>query len=314
MIGPAATGVRRRVVVIGAGGRLGGALVPVYQDNFDVVAFDRAQLDLGDLRRVRAVLEPLDFDYLILAAALTAVDYCEGHEREAYLVNAEAPGVIARLCASKGAHMTCFSTDFVFDGAADAAYTEVDVPNPLSVYGASKLEGERQVLAASPRHLVVRLAWLFGCRRPAFPEWIIQQACQHATLVLPADKVGNPSCCEDLVAYLQSVLCYDVGRPCAGLLHLGNAGACTWQEWGQRCLDHAARHGVALRTTVVGAGRLAEVAAFAARRPPSSVLDTSKFTEMTGIQPRRWHEALDEHLARTLHARPAAQPAAQPAG
>jgi len=303
MIGPWSSdseGTGKRVVVIGSGGRLGGALQHVYQNDFEVLTFARAQLDIGDEQAVRAALEPLEFDYLILSAGLTAVDYCEANPRASYALNAQAPGVIGRLCAAKGAHMTYFSTDFVFAGDRPEAYTEEDETNPISVYGASKLEGENQVLAASLGHLVVRLSWLYGCRRPAFPEWIIQQAQKHLALTLPSDKLASPSCCEDIASYLQALLRYDSGEPCGGVVHLCNSGACTWQEWGQECLDAAHRAGLDLACDHIGPTRLGEVAAFVAARPAQSALDSGKFTRITGIVPRNWHEALREHLASTL--------------
>jgi len=288
------------VVIIGSGGRLGAALERVYRDDFEVVGFDRGKLDIGDEQAVAAALEPLEFDYLILSAGLTAVDFCEADPRSSYALNAQAPGAIGRLCAAKGAHMSYFSTDFVFAGDRREPYTERDETGPLSVYGASKLEGEAQVLAASPSHLVVRLSWLYGCRRPAFPEWIIQQAQRHESLTLPCDKLASPSCCEDIASYLQALLRYDSGEPCGGIVHLCNSGACTWQEWGQACLEAALAAGLDLACRRIGPSRLAEVAAFTAARPAQSVLDCAKFTRITGIVPRNWQDALREHLARTL--------------
>lgn len=303
MIGPwssESAGPSKRVVVIGAGGRLGGALAHQYREDFEVLGFTRAQLDIGDEQAVRAALEPLEFDFLILSAGLTAVDYCEANPREAYGLNAQAPGVLARLCAAKGAHMTCFSTDFVFSGERCEPYSEEDEPNPLSVYGASKLEGERQVLNAAPSHLVVRLSWLYGCRRPAFPEWIIQQALKHQSLALPADKLASPSCCEDLSTYLLELLRYDAGEPCGGIVHLCNSGSCSWQQWGEACLEAAREAGVDLACQHIGATRLQDVEAFVAVRPAQSVLNCGKFTRITGITPRAWQDALRDHLDHTL--------------
>jgi dTDP-4-dehydrorhamnose reductase len=291
---------KKRVVIIGAGGRLGAALQHVYGGGFEVLPFARAQLDIGDEQAVRAALEPLEFDYLILSAGLTAVDYCEANPRASYALNAQAPGMIGRLCAAKGAHMTYFSTDFVFAGDRPEPYTEEDEAGPISVYGASKLEGENQVLGASLSHLVVRLSWLYGCRRPAFPEWIIQQAQKHQVLTLPSDKLASPSCCEDIASYLLALLRYESGEPCGGIVHLCNSGACTWQEWGQECLDAARRAGLEVACEQIGATRLGEVAAFVAARPAQSALNCAKFTRITGIVPRNWQEALREHLARTL--------------
>jgi nucleoside-diphosphate-sugar epimerase len=142
------------LVVIGAAGRLGSALVGSYSKHHRVTGLTRSELNLADPDSIRRALEPLDFDRLILPGALTAVDYCEDHEDEAFAVNADGPKLIAQICAEKGAHVTYISTDFVFDGISERAYCETAIACPLSVYGASKLEGEEGVLAVSEHNLV----------------------------------------------------------------------------------------------------------------------------------------------------------------
>ena len=189
--------LRKRIVVVGAGGRLGKAFVSRYQGEHDVICLNHAALDLADPASIAAILEPLDYDLLILPGALTAVDYCETHQKEAFAVNSLGPKLVAEISAGKGAHVTYISTDFVFDGLSMGPYDERATPNPLSVYGASKLEGEEHVLAASSNHLVVRVSWVYGPAKPAFPEWIIGQALQQAELA-PALRRFNAGSVEDL--------------------------------------------------------------------------------------------------------------------
>ncbi len=154
-----------KIVIIGAGGRLGAALMREYRDKYNVVGFNHAQLDLSKLNDVREKLRPTNFDVLINAAAFTNVDLCETERDRAYLINAEAPALLANICRDKAAKLIHFSTDYVFDGKKRTPYTEEDEANPISVYGASKLAGEKNVLAAENRHLVVRVLGTWS--RPA---------------------------------------------------------------------------------------------------------------------------------------------------
>ena len=289
-----------RLVIIGAAGRLGGAMLESYSKCHRVIGLTRAELDLANPESIRRALEPLEYDRLILPGALTAVDYCEAHEDEAFAINADGPKLIAEISAQKGAHVTYISTDFVFGGLSERAYSEDRVPKPLSVYGASKLEGEENMLGVSQHNLVARVSWLYGSGKPAFPEWIIQQAMKQTALALPEEKIGSPTYTADVVDYLELLLGFDRGAPAGGIYHLSNSGQCTWQQWGQFCLDQAAAAGLPLKTRVITANCLEDITAFVAKRPINSVLRTEKFTRHTGIVPRSWQEAMREHFAKTL--------------
>src|SRR4029450_9133987 len=135
-----------KIVVLGAGGRLGAALMREYQEQYGIAGFNHAQLDLASLDDVRQRLGAMNFDVLINAAAFTNVDACESERDRACLINAEAPGILAEGCNAKDAKLIHFSTDYVFDGEKRAPYTEKDQANPISFYGESKLAGERNVI------------------------------------------------------------------------------------------------------------------------------------------------------------------------
>src|SRR5438309_174682 len=136
-----------RIIILGAGGRLGAALAREYREKFDVVGFNHARLDLTKLEQIRDKLSPLEFDLLLNCAALTNVDLCESQREQAFAINAEAPKVLAEICSNKKAKLIHFSTDYVFDGEKWEPYTEADVAKPISVYGESKRAGEENVLA-----------------------------------------------------------------------------------------------------------------------------------------------------------------------
>lgn len=282
-----------RIVIAGAAGRLGQALVKRLSRDATVTGLARPQMDLHSAQSIRDALEPLDFDHLILPAAMTAVDPCETDQEKAHAINAEAPKVIAEICSSKKAHMTHVSTDFVFDGLKPGFYTEADPVRPVSEYGASKLKGEEHVLTANPGHLVIRVSWLYGPGKPAFPEWIVDKACNGQSLALPTDKTGSPTFATDVAELLVPLL----DESASGVFHLCNSGSCTWQQWGQACLDLAREAGAPLQCEAIAGNTMADIPVFLAKRPPNSAMSTAKYTAFTGIQPRPWHDALREHFA-----------------
>ena len=285
-----------KIVIVGAFGRLGTELSLHYGSRIPVVRLGRKQLDLADESSIRKALEPLDFTLLFLPAAQTLVDRCEDEKEEAYQLNAHAPGIIAKICAEKGARMVHFSTDFVFDGEKDSPYHEEDATGPISVYGASKLAGEEFVLAASSDHLVIRLSWLFGPAKPGFPEWIVEQACSEYALALPAEKRACPSYSSDIVSLLDPLLFRPQESVASGVFHLSNNDDCSWQEWGQECLDLAHEMGHALKTHQISATSLDTIQAFKALRPVNSAMSSTKYTRVTGVTPRGWREALRDHF------------------
>jgi dTDP-4-dehydrorhamnose reductase len=165
------------ILVNGAGGRLGAALVRTWKySGEDVIGLNRADLDLSRPEQIRDILENLDFGVLVNCAAQTNVDRCETHPEEAMQINALAAREIATVCAEKGARCIHISTDYVFDGEKGTPYTEEDQAEPISRYGESKLAGEFAVLDVSDRNLVVRVSWVFGPDRPSFVDAILQKA------------------------------------------------------------------------------------------------------------------------------------------
>jgi dTDP-4-dehydrorhamnose reductase len=284
-----------KIVILGAGGRLGAALMRDYRDKFDVAGFNHAQLDLASLDDVRGKLGAMNFDVLINAAGFTNVDACETERDRAFLINAEAPGVLAQICHAKEAKLIHFSTDYVFDGEKRAPYTEEDQANPISAYGESKLAGEKNVLAAENGHLVVRVSWVFGPDRPSFIDAMIKRAQQDEKIDAISDKFSTPTYTDDVARMLPRF--FDRGVE-GGILHLANAGKCSWQEYAQWALDCCEHAGVRLKARTVGALKLSDMKNWIARRPIYSVLSTAKYTEQTGTPPRAWREAVADYITR----------------
>ena len=284
-----------KIIIIGTGGRLGAALLRDYREKYDISGFNHAQLDLANLDDVRGKLDAMSFNVLINAAAFTNVDACETERYRAFLINAEAPGVLAEICNEKDAKLIHFSTDYVFDGEKHAPYTEADQANPISMYGESKLTGEKNVLAAENGHLVVRVSWVFGPDRPSFIDAMIKRAQQDEKIEAISDKFSTPTYTHDVTRMLPQFF----GRDVAGaILHFANAGKCSWREYAQWALDCCRDVGIPLKATTVGALTLKDMSSWVARRPVYSVLSTAKYTELTGTAPRAWREAVSDYITR----------------
>jgi dTDP-4-dehydrorhamnose reductase len=279
-----------KIVVVGAGGRLGAALMREFAGKFDLTGFDHAQLDLAKPDEIHRKIDKLEFDLLINTAAFTNVDLCESKREEAFQINAEAPKVLAEICRDKKAKLIHFSTDYVFNGEKRQPYLEDDPANPISVYGESKRAGEENVLAVQDRHLVLRVSWVFGPDRPSYIDWMIKRAQENDQVDAVADKFSAPTYTRDLAAALPQM--FDAG----GVLHFSNAGECSWQEYAQHALDCCREFGVPLQATAVAPVNLSDMKNFVARRPVYSVLATTKFSSLTGTAPRPWRKALADYI------------------
>lgn len=283
----------KRILVVGAGGRLGAALVRDYAQEYEARGFSRAQLDIGNFDEVHRTLDGLEFDVLINCAAQTNVDRCETERKEAFRLNGEAAGVLAEICSRRDAKLVHISTDYVFDGEKRDGYTEEDEARPISVYGASKLDGERRVLETAPNHLVVRVSWVFGPDRPSFIDAIIKRARNEGRVDAIADKWAAPSYTIDLAAMLRTLIDNEAAR---GVFHLTNSGSCSWQEYGQWALDCCDKEGVPLKSKRVEPLSIAQMKQFVARRPVYSVLSTERFEKLSGTAPRHWRDAVAEYV------------------
>lgn len=278
--------------MLGSGGLLGTPLTRLLAQriNVELHAFKRGQLDITERPRVRACFADLSPDLVINCAAFTRVDDCEREAELAMHVNGHAPGTLAILAADAGARFVQVSTDYVFDGLKESAYVEDDVTGPdatLCVYGRSKLEGERRVLAAGGRPLIVRTSWVFGADGPNFVATILNLARTRPELKVVNDQRGRPTYASDLAAAIVSLVEVDA----TGIVHAANGEPCTWFDFACEIVRRAG-----LRTPV----KPCSTAEFPrpARRPANSVLDTSRLERLIGRGMRSWRDALRDHLSR----------------
>ena len=280
-----------RWFVTGSEGQLGTALRAKLEARSQEVHGADLELDIADRASVARHLEGLPGgppDVLLNAAAFTHVDRCEREPELAARVNAEAPGGLAALCADRGMRFVHVSTDYVFDGVADRPYAEETAPAPTSVYGRTKLEGERAAFAACPETLLVRTSWVFG-RGRNFIAAILEQAEKaergEGALRVVDDQLGRPTWAVDLA----EALCHLAERGEQGVYHVANDGEATWWELARAALDLRGYEGLPIERI-----RTADLE-LDAPRPAYSVLALEK-ARAAGVPLPNWREALAAYL------------------
>lgn len=220
-----------KVLITGAGGQVGHDLINAFVDD-EVEAYDHQSLDITDTKLVTEVITTSRPDAIVHAAAWTAVDACESDPKKAHLINATASGAIAASAREVGAHLTYFSTDYVFDGTKPSPYLETDTPNPQSVYGATKLAGE---LAVGGDALILRISWVCGAHGANMVKTILRLAREHEHLSFVDDQRGNPTFSADLAPLVRQM----VSDQRTGIFHATNQGAVSWFEFAQAVMTAA---------------------------------------------------------------------------
>lgn len=279
-----------RIFVTGSLGQVGRALLAdCALRGHEAVGFDLPELDVTDAGALREAIGAARPDWVFHCAAATKVDTCETETEWANVLNGESPGYVAAACKEHGAGLVHFSTDFVFDGRKGSHYVETDAPNPLSVYGSSKLLGERRVQEAGlDRWYLLRTQWVYGPIGRNFPAAILARAGSGEPLRVVDDQIGQPTYAPHLAAMALDLV--ERGAE-PGLYHAANVGETSWYEFACQVLAAAGlRH---LDVARVSSDELKQPA----KRPSYSVLDTNKLRAALGRELPRVDEGLSEYFA-----------------
>lgn len=228
----------KRVLVTGANGQLGLALQGAAKgSNLDLVFMDKNSLDITNAVEVNKVFASQSFDVCINTAAYTDVDGAETNKELAYVINAKAVETLAKACKKRGCWLIHISTDYVFDGTLDRAYAPSDTPNPLNVYGASKLAGEQTIKAVGGTYSIVRTSWLYSKYGNNFYTKLQAQLDAGKTLCVTADQKGCPTLAEDLAKHILQGIATD--RLLKGVTHHCGNRVMTWLDLARQCFPEA---------------------------------------------------------------------------
>jgi dTDP-4-dehydrorhamnose reductase len=275
-----------KILLLGHKGMLGSDLLSKLSMQHEVIGMDIDEIDIVSASDCKKAIKETKPNIIINAAAYTNVDGCETAKEECFAVNAEAVKNICDACRGKNIHIIHFSTDYVFDGTATYPYKEEDKCNPLSVYGASKLAGERYLQSLADDYLLIRTSWLYGLKGKNFVQTILDKAKTMPKLSVVDDQVGSPTCTKDLAAAVDLA----IEKKLAGIFHVTNRGSCSWYHFAVKILQESGMDNIEVEP--IKTDKLSRPA----MRPTYSVLSIQKFITATGKIMQPWQLALQDYL------------------
>jgi dTDP-4-dehydrorhamnose reductase len=272
-----------KVTIFGASGLLGKDLMREWTGD-QVTGLSSRDADIRDVAQVRAVLERTQPEWIVLAAAYTDVDGCESHQERAFAVNRDGAVNVAEEAKRAHARLLFLSSDYVFDGTNNSPYETDDGRNPQSLYGKSKAEAEMRLLDILPSCCIARTSWLFGVGGKCFPDTILKLAASRPALDVVNDQRGSPTYSIDLARAIRDLCRKDA----SGVVHITNAGECTWFDFAREIVKSAGLRCEVRPTTSRHMARPAP-------RPAYSVLSPASLHRY-GITMPAWPDALQRYM------------------
>lgn len=284
-----------KVVVTGKGGQLASEFEALKDFDPNWTFLSEKDLDITNKTLVSSYFELNKFDLVINCAAYTAVDKAEEEEDLAFIVNAEGTKNLVEACEQMGARLVHYSTDYVFDGRSKDPYTELDTPNPNSVYGASKLKGEEYILANQKvKSIILRTSWVYSSYGNNFVKTMIRLGGEKDELGVVSDQIGSPTYAKDLAEHTLCIINNDNYKWSQGdVFHYSNNGSCSWYEFAEKIFE---KTNISVKLNKLKT----EDYPTKARRPKYSLLDKSKFENTFNIQIRDWYTSLIDMLKQEL--------------
>jgi len=295
-----------RILLLGINGQVGWELQRSLAPLGELIALDRRSADglcgdLSDVAALRATVQQLNPDFIVNAAAYTAVDKAESEADRAFLVNGQAIQMLAEEAASLNAWLVHYSTDYVFNGSGDSPWLETDSVGPVNKYGESKLAGEQAIIASGCKHLIFRTSWVYGSRGNNFAKTMIRLAKDRDTLNVVSDQIGAPTGA-DLIADVTALAIRQVLRQpeLSGVYHLAASGEVSWHEYASHVIAFALANGEQLAVTAVNP---IETIAYPtpAQRPLNSRLNTQKLRGKFSLHLPDWQSGVNRMLREVLN-------------
>jgi dTDP-4-dehydrorhamnose reductase len=285
-----------KILLLGKNGQLGWELRRCLAPLGFITALDYEELNLEDFDAVRKTVRALSPQIIVNASAYTAVDRAENEPEKAFTVNEKIPGILAEECLALKAGLIHYSTDYVFDGTKGTPYTEEDMPNPLNVYGKSKLAGEQAIQSVGGAYLILRTSWVYSLRRDSFVTKVLSWARQQEKLQIVNDQIGNPTSAR-MLAEVTSLVCAKTGNnlsgwlaDCRGVFHLAGNGYASRLDWARLILELDPDRNKQVVKEILPS--LTSEYPTPAQRPLFSALNCDRFLSTFQINLPDWKEAL----------------------
>ena len=277
----------KKILVTGANGQLGQCLQKISSqfEEFEFIFTDSETLDITNKEEVNDFFWQNAPDFCINAAAYTAVDLAETDIEKAFLVNADGAENLAEACAENNAQFIHVSTDYVFDGENNLAYTEEDFTNPLGVYGASKLAGDELALEVNPCSVILRTSWVYSEFSKNFVKTMLSLFATKEELSIVADQFGQPTNANDLAEAIMKIIKSEKITP--GIFNFSNLGRISWFDFAEKIAELSEAK---IKLNAIETSQYPTPA----KRPKNSVLDLDKISKTYGIQLKPWEESLED--------------------
>lgn len=275
------------VLVTGANGQVGQAIQFVAK-NYPYINFhfcNSADLDITNPANCESVFNLIQPDFCINTAAYTAVDKAESEPEKAHLINVIGAKNIAATCANFSTKLIHISTDFVFDGTKNQPYTETDLPNPIGVYGQTKLEGEIAIQEVLPAHFIIRTSWVYSEFGANFMKTMVRLATERTSLSVVNDQIGTPTNAVDLANAIMDIILNKTNNQKYGIYNFSNEGQCSWYDFAKKIIE--INH-ITVQITPIPTTQFPTPA----KRPNYSVLDKEKIKQAFGISINDWQITL----------------------
>ncbi len=287
-------GFYKKILLLGKDGQVGWELQRALAPLGELTALNRTECDLANPAQIQAALEQYEPEVIVNAAAYTAVDEAETDQAMAQRINVDAVAELALYAREMGSLLVHYSTDYVFDGSKPEAYVEDDITNPLSVYGSTKLAGEKKIRDALCRHLIFRTSWVYAARGGNFAKTMLRLAQERDALNVIDDQIGAPTSAE-LIADVTAHALRDVlsGRAPGGTYHLAAAGETSWYGYAKFVIDRARQQGVALKLEDDALKPIpASDYPLPAKRPQNSRLNTQLLERSFALKLPQWQQGV----------------------
>ncbi len=281
-----------KILVTGSTGQLGNEVVNMFMaDGMDVTGIDSKTVNYCNPEQVRDWISAFAADWVINCAAYTNVDMAEQEEDKAFTINCDAARMLAEGVRKSNGRLMHISTDFIFDGKQSHPYTEEDEPNPLGVYGKSKLAGEKAVLEVLPDATIIRTSWVYGVHGHNFVKTILNLAAEKNEIRVVDDQLGTPTWTWDIA----QVISYLINSDASGVYNFSNEGVASWYDFAHEVMDIAIRFGYPVKARRVAPIPASDYKALATR-PAYSVLSKNKIRSVIDYEIPHWRESLNNML------------------